>query len=93
MSDKVGEFVRTYWAAIAALVMVAAGWGTSTAQLAALQQEQKTGQAEIGKKIDKLTEGIGDMKEVLAGLKIRDAYAQNEIAELRRSVRELEKRR
>lgn len=89
MSDRVGEFIRSYWPAIAGAVAFAVAWGGTTAQIASLAKGQETmaaGQAAIGAKVDRLAEGVA---AIHAGAQ-HDAM---DIADLRGRVNAIEGRR
>lgn len=82
MTDKIGEFARSYWPVIAALLMIAAAWGTSTAQIGWLDASVKG----IGTKLDTMSLDV-------ATIKATGHYTTQEIADLRERVREIERRR
>lgn len=87
--EKLGEFTRSYWPVIAAALLMAVAWGTSTTQL----YFQGQGQTAISAKIDKVSDGVGEIKKTLAAVEVKTDDARSEIADLRRRMREVELRR
>lgn len=81
MVDKMGEFARSYWLPIAGALLLAAAWGTSTAQIAA-----------IGTSQDKMTVKLDGITASVASLQTSTQYTNQDIAELRSRMRLLEAR-
>lgn len=88
MTEKAGELLRGYWPIIVALFAIAAAWGVSTAQIAALSDGTKTIIAEQRE----TTRAISSLREAVASQQARtDANAEG-LADLRLRFREMERR-
>jgi outer membrane murein-binding lipoprotein Lpp len=82
MPDKIGDFARNHWPAIAAVVAIATAWGASTAQIGAIA----SGQEKIAAKIDTMVENLATQKTTAQ-------FAQRDIADLMQRVHAIETHR
>lgn len=89
MTDKIGEFTRSYWPVIAGLVAVAVAWGVSTAQIAGVARSNEI----VLSKLDRQSDALTDIKADVAGIRATNASAAAVVADLQARVRAVEARR
>lgn len=89
MSDKAQDFIRTYWPILAALLLGAGAWGTSTAQIDGIAKMNQT----ILTNQNKQADALADIKASIAGMQATSAAASSLIADLQLRLRAVEARR
>ena len=79
MTDRLGEFARSYWVVIVAALVMAAAWGTTTAQL-----------AWVGRTVDTVNTKLDVALPTIAANAATVAVTRTDIADLRERLHALE---
>lgn len=90
MSDTAfQDVVRSYWFPISAAIAAAAAWGRNAVTVSTL----KSGQKRIEDKLDSIGGQLGEMHTALAQLQTAAVRDVDDIADLRRRMQAVERRR
>lgn len=89
VTDKIGEFARTYWPVIVGAVMVATAWGANTAQIGWVAEGNKA----ILAKLDKLSDQQSTFQTSVATTQALEQWNSRSVADLNERMRTLEARR
>ena len=89
MTERLHRLVAAYWPVITGLILFAAAWGTSTAQLTQVQASN----ALIINKQDKMADQIAAFQSSLAAVQATENVNSFNMTDFRERLRALEARR